>query len=812
MATNFDPSKYDWNAGYKQAQNLMSAKKSFYYSKTDAQRQAAAKKAADARTQLTNMGTPSELIIGKGNNYSQYAKDYLSRFRTYSSAGQQAQAPNPYQPYSAPTAWGQEVDPRATTNWTQADKLNKEMLQAKMTMANDPQAYAKKLAQIQAQAKTDGISDEYMMKDGSLGQMQDWMKKFTYAAGEWQGQPNVDAGTYTQQQANNANDAAVNLNNPMWDSFKQSAQMQGTASYNEQMIKYQTLMNQLKAEAMSSQDAINNNVKDATQKVEDSSFQDYLKSRQAMTDRGLAGTGLAEDANTRLGLDRTRQMAGIMRDANNQAYKVQDQLNVKMTDTMDKMANTNLQDTIDKLFQEYYKTGSANALKVAQQYQEQLKNMMPYQQMTKEQEGKFALDTAKQQLAALQADRDYSVKLSDQMGYLVGMDGKPLKDANGNMIATVDKQKLDEIIRNNTFNNQVDWAKVNETIRNNQANNQLDAARLAEVIRNNTFNNQVDWTKVQETIRNNQFNNELDAKKLEEIIRNNTVNNEIDWAKVQEDIRNNMANNEIDMGKLNETIRHNTASEQLKQQSIDLDGQELQAKIVQWGEENRLDSRKLDISEQSLKAKIDYDRAMIDLGRDRLISTKDKNQADAIATQMGHIARQLQKKGISKGSKKKLTDQYNSLAKKLGKVYSNAKMKDSGSYGASDPYKGASSGGSSSFGGFRRLGKEPASFKSHLSQAIARGGVPKSEAKYMTELVGRESSWNWKVKNPTSTARGYGQFLNSTRAQYRKKYPNLNYDASPVDQLILMYAYVKDRYGTAKKALQHWERQSPHWY
>jgi hypothetical protein len=810
MATNFDPSKYDWNAGYKQAQNLMSAKKSFYYSKTDAQRQAAAKKAADARAQLTSMGTPNELIIGKGNNYSQYAKDYLSKFRTYSSAGQQSSAATPYQPYSAPTAWGQDVDPRATTNWTQADKLNKSLLQAKMTMANDPQAYAKKLKEIQDQAHTDGISNEYLMQDGSLGQMQDWMKKFTYAADQWQGQPNQDAGSWTQQQANNATDAATNLNNPMWDSFKQSAAMQGKAAYNEQVANYQKLMSQLQNQANQSMDAVNNNVKDATQKLEDTSFQDYLKSRQAMTNRGVANTGLAEDANTRLGLDRTRQLAGIQRDANAQAYKIQDNLNTQQTDAMTKMAQTNMQDMIDKLFQEYYKTGSKNALDAAKQYQTMLKDMMPYQQMTKEQEGKFALDTAKQQLAQLQADRDYSVKLSDQMGYLVGMDGQPLKDANGNLISTVEKQKLDEIIRNNTFNNQVDWTKVQEEIRNNQANNQLDAAKLAEVIRNNTFNNQVDWTKVQETIRNNMFNNELDAKKLEEIIRNNTFNNKIDWAKVQEEIRNNMFNNKLGEGKLNETIRHNQASEDLKQQSINLDGQELQAKIVQWGEENRLDARKLDISEQSLAAKIDYDRAMIDLGRDRLISQKDKNQADAIATQMGHVAKQLQKKGISKGSKKKLTDQYNALAKKLGKVYAGAKLKDSGSYGG-DPYSGASSSGSGSFGGFRKLGKEPATFKSHLSQAIARGGIPKSEAKYMTELVGRESSWNPRIKNPTSTAHGYGQFLNSTEREYKRKYPNLSY-SNPVDQLILMYHYVKDRYGTAKKALQKWESRSPHWY
>lgn len=79
----------------------------------------------------------------------------------------------------------------------------------------------------------------------------------------------------------------------------------------------------------------------------------------------------------------------------------------------------------------------------------------------------------------------------------------------------------------------------------------------------------------------------------------------------------------------------------------------------------------------------------------------------------------------------------------------------------------------------------------------------------MVELVGRESSWNPKADNPTSTAYGYGQFLDSTRANYKKKFPNLNYN-NPVDQLVLMMHYVKDRYGTPEKALAFWDKNK--WY
>lgn len=100
-------------------------------------------------------------------------------------------------------------------------------------------------------------------------------------------------------------------------------------------------------------------------------------------------------------------------------------------------------------------------------------------------------------------------------------------------------------------------------------------------------------------------------------------------------------------------------------------------------------------------------------------------------------------------------------------------------------------------------------FTGHFGQALKKGGFPSSWTAAMTELVGRESSWNPQADNPTSTAYGYGQFLDSTRSNYKKKFPNLNYN-NPVDQLVLMMHYVKDRYGTPEKALQFWDKNN--WY
>ena len=92
--------------------------------------------------------------------------------------------------------------------------------------------------------------------------------------------------------------------------------------------------------------------------------------------------------------------------------------------------------------------------------------------------------------------------------------------------------------------------------------------------------------------------------------------------------------------------------------------------------------------------------------------------------------------------------------------------------------------------------------------AAVRKGVPFSEVKALTELIGLESSWNPNAKNPKSSAHGLAQFLTSTRRQYEKKY-GLNYN-NPVDQIVLMWHYVKDRYGSAENALRFWDANR--WY
>jgi SLT domain-containing protein len=76
---------------------------------------------------------------------------------------------------------------------------------------------------------------------------------------------------------------------------------------------------------------------------------------------------------------------------------------------------------------------------------------------------------------------------------------------------------------------------------------------------------------------------------------------------------------------------------------------------------------------------------------------------------------------------------------------------------------------------------------------------------YIDFIVKKESSWNNEAQNPTSSAFGYFQFLSGTWATVgcEKTY-------NPHTQVDCGLQYIKQRYGTPKKAYQFWIAN--HWY
>lgn len=77
-------------------------------------------------------------------------------------------------------------------------------------------------------------------------------------------------------------------------------------------------------------------------------------------------------------------------------------------------------------------------------------------------------------------------------------------------------------------------------------------------------------------------------------------------------------------------------------------------------------------------------------------------------------------------------------------------------------------------------------------------------------IIQHESGFNPNAQNPTSTAFGIWQGLAGTRQKYAAQVGVSPTTTDPNEQLAMMRAYVKDRYGTPANAKAFWERN--HWY
>lgn len=69
-------------------------------------------------------------------------------------------------------------------------------------------------------------------------------------------------------------------------------------------------------------------------------------------------------------------------------------------------------------------------------------------------------------------------------------------------------------------------------------------------------------------------------------------------------------------------------------------------------------------------------------------------------------------------------------------------------------------------------------------------------------LIMHESGWDTKAVNPTSGACGLGQALPCSKMKSMEL----------SDQIAWEFSYIKNRYGTPKKAWAFWLAQKPNWY
>jgi hypothetical protein len=114
---------------------------------------------------------------------------------------------------------------------------------------------------------------------------------------------------------------------------------------------------------------------------------------------------------------------------------------------------------------------------------------------------------------------------------------------------------------------------------------------------------------------------------------------------------------------------------------------------------------------------------------------------------------------------------------------------------------------------------DPASLQAYAQSKVKEQyGEDPSQWNSLYTLINNESGWNPQAANPTSSARGLGQFLDTTGQEY-----GLGPDASKADpnaQVDAILKYIGGRYGSPSQALNFWQNIAPtqsagggsHWY
>jgi len=92
----------------------------------------------------------------------------------------------------------------------------------------------------------------------------------------------------------------------------------------------------------------------------------------------------------------------------------------------------------------------------------------------------------------------------------------------------------------------------------------------------------------------------------------------------------------------------------------------------------------------------------------------------------------------------------------------------------------------------------------HGQALLADAGLDAGEWVPWSTLIDFESGWDPSAQNPTSTAFGLGQFLDSTWWAV-----GCVKSADPFVQLDCMFAYIVERYGSPSAALAHWYAAVP---
>jgi len=303
---------------------------------------------------------------------------------------------------------------------------------------------------------------------------------------------------------------------PKW--MEEWAKMQAEAQANAERGNVQQLIDSLNSDQRFELENIQNNLSQGKQAVEDRTFQNWLQSRQDIANRGLGGSGIASDQDTRLMLAQGRDLNNLFSQANTQLGEIGRRYGSKLSQAYDNLSKINPALMQSSLMQNLFKENSANMTERMKMISDLIGDFLPYNRVQ-------PLDLLK----LSQEDRQFYDKLSSEeqreyakLGSNERVEFAKLGSAERQLYAKLDQEdrqfyaKLDQDDRQFFSKlNQDGSLKLTEIMGvDAQGNPTLDMLKLNEAIRNNDLQVQFDYDKLTAQVQKWASDKEYDLKKL----------------------------------------------------------------------------------------------------------------------------------------------------------------------------------------------------------------------------------------------------------------------------------------------------------
>lgn len=305
---------------------------------------------------------------------------------------------------------------------------------------------------------------------------------------------------------------------PGYQAMMEQARQQAEREAQQRRQAFQNLVSSLEGAQASELDMLNTQLATSRQSLEDRTFQEYLAARQAMANRGLAGSGLASDQDTRLLLSQGRELARLGQQGQAMASEIMRRYGNQLSQAYQQMASFNQSDREAELLQQLMQSGNQNLQNVANLYLDLIGQTIGYDRvkpadllrlqfdydklsseeqralmnMSLEDKRFYQQLNAESQIALARILSDYEIRMTDIMG----------TDQNGN--PTLDALKLSEQIRSNMANESIRWGQI-----------EVDSRRVDENIRQFNAELQLNYDKLRNSQWSQQATNLVNMAKLE---------------------------------------------------------------------------------------------------------------------------------------------------------------------------------------------------------------------------------------------------------------------------------------------------------